>query len=247
MEYSIVIPMYNEVRNLNAAVSSLRGLLDRFPQNAEVLLVNDGSTDRTRAMAEELTAGDDRFVVTGYEKNRGKGAADRFGMMAAHGKILLLTDCDLAYGCDTMYEMMTSLEKDASTDLLIGSRNLSSDGYSSYTPLRRLMSKAYIQLIKLVAGFHFSDSQCGIKCFRAEAAHRIFPLCEVERFAIDLEILLLAEHLGYTVREYPVSVMTHDQGSSKVNPVKDTLQMLGDLKTIKKRVRRIDPSAQGEN
>lgn len=240
LRYSIVIPMYNETRNLPAAIPALRALLDRLACPAEVVMVNDGSTDQTPAMARELAGDDDRFVITGYESNRGKGGAVKFGMLAARGEVVLMTDCDLAYGCDTMYDMLTALDADSSADLLIGSRNLAADGYASYTPLRRLMSKTYIGLIKAVSGFRYSDSQCGIKCFRAGAVQKIFPLCTVERFAIDLEVLLIADRYGMIVKEFPVSVKVHDQGSSKVNPIKDTFQMLGDLRVMKKRVKTLD-------
>lgn len=237
--YSIVIPMYNETRNLASAIPALRELLDRLDAPAEVVMVNDGSTDQTAEMARRLVGEDTRFVIDGYETNRGKGSAVKYGVLAARGEVILMTDCDLAYGCDTMYDMLTALYADPTADLLIGSRNLSADGYASYTALRRMMSKAYIGLIKTVSGFHWSDSQCGIKCFRADAVRKIFPLCTVERFAIDLEVLLIADRYGMQVREFPVSVKTHDQGSSKVNPVKDTFQMLGDLRKMKKRVKAL--------
>lgn len=153
--------------------------------------------------------------------------------MNSLGDAVVYTDCDLAYGCDAVYGIYSELVKTGS-DLVIGSRNLRADGYEGYTALRRLMSKTYIKLISLVAGFKYSDSQCGLKCLRGNAAKDIFGRCTVNGFAFDLEVLILAGKLGKTVSEFPVRVINHHESESKVNPVKDTLKMIRDVSRIKK-------------
>ncbi len=120
------------------------------------------------------------------------------------------------------------------SDLVIGSRNLSADGYEGYTALRKLMSKTYIKLISIIAGFKYSDSQCGIKALKNPAAKDIFGRCQVNGFAFDLEVLILAGKLKKTVTEFPVRVINHNEAESKVNPIKDTFKMIRDVMRIKK-------------
>lgn len=236
---SVIIPMYNERKIAADTVKTLRSYADSHPEyDFELLFVNDGSRDDCAQIAEKAAAGDARVIVTGYPENHGKGRAVRFGMLKASGDIRVFTDCDLAYGCDVIVKFADAL-RERGCGVVIGSRNLSSDGYEGYTPMRRLMSKTYIKVIALAAGFKHTDSQSGIKCFSGEAAEAVFSRCEVDRFAFDLEALIIAEKLGFTVTEYGVKVINHRESESKVNPVKDTLRMLGDIRKIKKRVKNL--------
>lgn len=106
--------------------------------------------------------------------------------------------------------------------MVIGSRNLSKDGYAGYTALRRLMSKVYIRVLCFVGGFQLSDSQCGCKGFRREAVQAIFPHCEVDGFAFDFESILWAQKLGVGITEMPVKIINHRE--SKVRVLRDTVQ-----------------------
>ena len=146
----------------------------------------------------------------------------------------MFTDADLAYGTDVIKRAYDIL-KDSDASMLIGSRNLSRDGYEGYTRLRKLMSKAYIKVLCIAGGFKLSDSQCGCKAFRGDAAEQIFPRCEVNRFAFDFEAILWALKLDMKIVEMPVKVINH--GESKVNVIKDTLRMLKDLRRMKKRIK----------
>ena len=168
-----------------------------------------------------------------YAKNRGKGCAVRQGMLAAKGDVRLFTDCDLAYGTDVirrLYDMFTS----NSYDIIIGSRNIGKDGYEGYTPLRRLASKTYIQVLCAVGGFKLSDSQCGFKAFSAAAAEAVFRQCETDGFAFDFEAILWATKLGMKIKEIPVKIINHRE--SKVHVFSDTFKMLRDLRRMKRRI-----------
>ena len=230
---SVVIPMYNEIKNAVETAKTLKQYFDgKFPdRDYEIVFSDDGSTDGCGEAVKSL--GLDNVRVVGYTDNRGKGSGVRTGVLASLGDAVVYTDCDLAYGCDAIYGIYAELNKTGS-DVVIGSRNLSADGYEGYTFLRKLMSKTYIKFISLIAGFRYSDSQCGIKCLRGEAAKKIFGKCTVDGFAFDLEVLILAGKLGMTVSEYPVRVINHHESDSKVNPVKDTLKMIRDVNKIKK-------------
>ena len=179
--------------------------------------------------------------VISYAKNRGKGCAVRQGMLAAKGDVRLFTDCDLAYGTDVirrLYDMFTS----NSYDIIIGSRNIGKDGYEGYTPLRRLASKTYIQVLCAVGGFKLSDSQCGFKAFSAAAAEAVFRQCETDGFAFDFEAIMTAVALGYSIGEIPVRIVNHR--ASKVHVFSDSLKMLHDLADIRRRVRARQRSAK---
>ncbi len=230
---SVVIPMYNEEKIAADTVKTLDAYLTSiFPEkDYEIVFVNDGSKDKTAAVVRELLS--DTVRLAGYEVNRGKGCAVRTGVLAAQGDYILYTDCDLAYGTDLIGEMYKTIT-DRGDDLVIGSRNINADGYEGYTAMRKLMSKTYIKIISLLTGFHHSDSQCGFKCMKKNVGHAIFSKCAIDGFAFDLEMLLLAEKANCTVSEIGAKIVNHRQAESKVNPVKDTLRMLRDVRKMKK-------------
>lgn len=230
---SILIPMYNEERIAAETARTLTAYFDAaFPAgDYEIVFSNDGSRDNCAEAIRALNLPHVRVV--GYPDNRGKGSAVREGILLCEGDTIVYTDCDLAYGCDAILNIWKQREADGS-DLVIGSRNISADGYEGYTVLRKLMSKTYIKIISLFAGFRYSDSQCGLKCLTKAAARDIFSRCTVNGFAFDLEVLILADKLKKTVSECPVKIINHNEAQSKVNPIKDALRMLRDIRRIKK-------------
>ena len=150
----------------------------------------------------------------------------------------MFTDSDLAYGTDVIKKVAEAFEANPDCDLVVGSRNISKDGYEGYTFVRKLVSKTYLKVLKIVGGLKISDSQCGCKAFRGEAAKKIFSNCIVDRFAFDFEALLIAEKCRYKVCEIPVKVINH--GDSKVNVLRDTFKMLRDLAKMKKRISKLE-------
>lgn len=200
----------------------------------EIIYSNDGSSDGCDKIVKDLNL--PGIKVVGYEKNRGKGAAVKTAMLASSGEIVMFTDADLAYGTDVIEKMVNTFEKNPNSMLVIGSRNLTNDGYSNYTFIRKLASKAYIKVLCIVGGFKLSDSQCGCKGFRREAVDSIFPRLEVNGFAFDFEALLWASRLGFQITEMPVSIKVH--GESKVRIIRDTCKMLRDIMNMKRRINK---------
>jgi len=234
MKLSVVIPMYNEEEIIESTIKTLDGALSAgFEQGEyEMIFVSDGSVDNTLGKAESLRGEIGSLRVIGYTPNRGKGCAVRTGMLEANGDFVLFTDCDLAYGAEiikTFYDEFAGSD----CDIVIGSRALKGGGYDGYTFLRKIMSKTYLWVISVFADFKLSDSQCGIKGFSNEAAKRIFGECESERFEFDLEALMIAQRLGCKITEIPVRIINHRE--SKVNPIRDSLRILKQLRIIKKR------------
>ena len=233
MKISLCIPMYNESSIIEATLKTVSEYMNKTYTDWEVIFSDDGSTDNCRAAVEAF--GDARIRAVGYEKNQGKGAAIRNGVMNAVGDIIMFTDCDLAYGLDVTERAVKMFEENPDADMVIGSRNLSEDGYEGYTFIRKLASKAYIRCLAIAAGFRLSDSQCGFKCFRRETAHRIFSECEINGFSFDFEVLIKANKMKAKILEMPVKVINHRE--SKVNVLRDSIRMLRDVRKIKKKNR----------
>jgi dolichyl-phosphate beta-glucosyltransferase len=230
---TLIIPMYNESSIIADTAKTVSEYMQKNFDSYEVLFADDGSLDGSGNIVRELQLPNVRVV--GYEKNRGKGCAIRTGMLEAQGEIVMFTDADLAYGTEVIKRVYDTLSA-SDANMLIGSRNLSEDGYEGYTLLRKLMSKIYIKVLCVVGGFKLSDSQCGCKAYKGEAVKEIFGRCKVDGFAFDFESILWAQKLGYKIVEMPVKIVNHRE--STVNVVKDTVRMLGDLRKMKKRIKK---------
>ncbi len=233
---SLCIPMYNESSIIADTAKTLHEYMSATFTDYEIIFSNDGSKDGCDQIVEELNLPNVRVV--GYPDNKGKGCAVRTALLAAEGDIVMFTDADLAYGTHVIKQVYDTFAENPKADMVIGSRNLHKDGYEGYTFIRKLASKIYIKILCFVGGFKLSDSQCGCKAFTRETVWEIFPRCEVNGFAFDFEAILWATKLGKTIVETPVKIINHRE--SKVNIVKDTFKMLGDLRKMKKRIKKIE-------
>jgi dolichyl-phosphate beta-glucosyltransferase len=226
--------MYNEASIICDTARTLSDYMAANFDDYEIIFSNDGSKDGCGRMVEEL--GLPNVRVVGYEQNMGKGYAVRVAMLAAEGDYIMFTDADLAYGTDVIREVYETFKKNPDADMVIGSRNLSKDGYEGYTAIRKLASKVYIKVLSVIGGFKLSDSQCGCKAFTGKAAKKIFSLCEVNRFAFDFECILWAVKFGMKIVEMPVKIINHRE--SKVNVLKDSFKMVRDILKMKKRIKK---------
>lgn len=238
MKISLCIPMYNEASIIESTARTLSEYMEKTfcREGYEIIFSDDGSTDGSADIVNSLGLPAVRTV--GYSENRGKGAAVRNAVLASKGNIVMFTDADLAYGTDVIKSMMDALDSNGSASLAIGSRNLTGDGYSGYTAMRKLASKAYIKVLGLVGGFKLTDSQCGCKAYRGDAARDIFSKCKVNGFAFDFETILRAQKAGLKIIEVPVKIVNHRD--SKVKVMRDALKMLGDLGRIKRNIKNED-------
>ncbi|MBQ7379999.1 MAG: glycosyltransferase [Clostridia bacterium] len=234
MKFSLCIPMYNESSIIEDTARQLSEYMQANFEDYEIIFSSDGSKDGCDKLVEQMHLPCVRVV--GYEQNRGKGYAVRTAMLAAKGDYVMFTDADLAYGTDVIGRVRDAFLEHPEADMVIGSRNLSKDGYEGYTFIRKLASKTYIKVLCLAGGFKLSDSQCGCKAFTGDAVKKIFPRCEVDRFAFDFEAILWAVKYGMTIHEIPVKIINHRESS--VNLVRDTLKMLRDLAKMKRRIKK---------
>ena len=234
MKISVVIPMYNESKIIEKTAKTLSAAMSASFDDYEIVFSDDGSTDGCGQQVRELNLPYVRVV--GYEKNRGKGCAVRTGILETAGDIVVFTDADLAYGTDAISQAVQLMAANPSYGMLIGSRNLDEQGYGHYGRLRRAMSKNYIRMLGLVGGFRLSDSQCGFKAFRREAAKPIFSRATVDGFAFDFEAILRAQKEGIAILEMPVCVINH--GDSKIHVLRDSIKMLRDLWRIRRTLKK---------
>ena len=236
MKLSLVIPMYNEEEIVLDTARQLKEGLDRFlKDDYEIIFSDDGSTDSS---VEKLLSLDIPCVrVLKGEKNCGKGSAVRKGALVAKGDYVMFTDCDLAYGVDIVEFALNEAEKNKEKGMLVGSRRLAKDGYTGYSLSRKMISKAYLSFLSFIAGgLPVSDSQTGCKIFKRETVEKIFPLCEVDRFAFDLEIILFAKNMGIDIGEFPVTIINNRPSS--IHFVKDSLRMIRDVIKMKGRIKK---------
>ncbi len=235
MKISLCIPMYNESKIIADTAKTLHEYMTAtFGDDFEILFSDDGSTDGSADIVRSLGLSGVRVV--GYTQNHGKGCAVRTAFIESLGDIAMFTDADLAYGTEVIGRVAEMFDANPDADLVIGSRNISADGYEGYTFLRKLASKVYIKILCIAGGFKLSDSQCGCKAFRRDAVEAIFPRCTVDGFAFDFEAILWAVKLGLKIKEMPVKVINHRE--SKVRMLRDSIKMLRDLQRMKKRIKK---------
>jgi dolichyl-phosphate beta-glucosyltransferase len=195
----------------------------------EVIVVDDGSRDRTAEMVLEVTQEDRRVRLVKNKKNMGKGGAVRNGIRAAQGDVVLFSDADLSTPIDELERLLPWL---GSHQLVIASRSLPDSNVILHQPsYREFMGRIYNRFVQALLVRGIIDTQCGFKLMTGGAAHGIFERQRINSFSFDVEMILLAKKLGFAVKEVPVRWI--NSRASKVHPVLDSFQMLLDLFRIK--------------
>jgi len=212
---SIVIPAFNEAKRLPETLRDIKKKMESADFSYEVIVVDDGSSDGTGKMAEELGKAFPNFQLISNKINRGKGAVVRQGMLAAEGGWRLFMDADNSTTIDHFQKMREFF--DAGYNVVIGSRDIPGakmDPPQSF--LKRLAGDVGNFLMRLLGLTSFRDTQCGFKCFSGQAAVKIFSLAAIDRWAFDLEILSLAQRLGFKIKEIPVNWVNNFDSRVKI-------------------------------
>ncbi len=201
---SIIIPAYNEARRLGSSLHAVIEYLERSRlfRAHEVIVVDDGSNDRTVEIAEEFAAEHAGVRILRTPVNSGKGSALRRGVLSSHGDYILCTDADLSTPIEEVQKLLPRLERDG-FDVAIGSRKVS-DSTIDQPLYRRLIGSAGNVLIRTVLSLPFRDTQCGFKLYRRPAALKLFEKLQMPRFSFDFEVLLRAKKLRMRVAEVGV-------------------------------------------
>jgi dolichyl-phosphate beta-glucosyltransferase len=236
--WSVIIPAFNERRRLPTYLEDVVGWFEGRGEPYEVLVVDDGSADGTADAVAAIAARNPSVRLLRHPTNRGKGAAVRQGMLAARGAYRLFADADGATPIAELKRLEVPLV--AGADVAIGSRALPDPAVSVVARRHRVWSgRVFNWLVSRLGLAGIADSQCGFKAFRARAAEDLFGRLGTRGFGFDVELLLLAQRLGYRIVEVPVNWA--DQPGSKVGVLKDGPGMLAQILAARLRLGRRGP------
>ncbi len=228
-ELSIIVPAYNEERRLPRTLERIASYLASDGLVAEVIVVDDGSHDRTREIVDQWFGRLPALRLLSNGRNRGKGYSVRRGILEARGRLVLFTDADLSVPIEEVDNLLTAL---GTNDVVIGSRALDRSLVAVPPPrLRELAAKVYSLLARWFTGLSLADMQCGFKGFVRERTQLVFEQQRVERWGFDAEILFIARQQGLRTVEIPVR-SAHDP-DTKLRIFRDSLRMLADLFRIR--------------
>jgi len=221
--YSIVIPAFNEAHRIPATLESVVSCIRARGWSAEVVVVDDGSTDATAQVVRAFVEHAPEVRLMQNPGNRGKGYSVRSGLLNALGEVVMFTDADLSAPMEEAQGLFDAIAGGA--DIAIGSRWLERNRQTIRQPLyRQFFGRCFNGVTRLVMGLHFADTQCGFKAFTRAAAQTIFQLQTIERWGFDPEILFIAVKRGYSIAEVPVS-WAHDE-RTRMSYLKDGMKML---------------------
>jgi len=204
MYLSIVIPAYNEENRLPKTLLDIDEYLRKQDYEYEIIIVNDGSKDRTAEVVRKLESEIRGLKLIDNKKNHGKGFVVRQGLLAAKGEIRLFSDADNSTSIDQVEKIFPWIERDF--DIVIGSRDIKGAVLDPpQSRFRMLVGDIFNLMVQMLVGlWGIWDTQCGFKALTAKAANDILPRCRINRWAFDPEILIIGKKLGYKIKEIPV-------------------------------------------
>ncbi len=232
---SVVVPAYNEEERLPRTLARLHEYYSAQNYPFDVVVVSDGSKDKTAELVREFAKTHPHFSVVEYQPNKGKGYAVRQGMLAAEGDLVLFCDADLATPQEETEKLLQHMTDGA--HVAIGSRPLHDSKLERRQPLyRELLGRLFNHAVQLLAIRGIDDTQCGFKLFTQAASQEVFSRCKLDGFSFDFESLMIARDLGYRIDEVPIR-WSHQEGS-KVVLLRDGPRMLRDLVKLRLKGRR---------
>jgi glycosyltransferase involved in cell wall biosynthesis len=224
LDLSIIIPAYNEESRLPKTLDCVFAYLQARPYRAEIIIVDDGSSDRTSEFVGASRQKYPGLRLVSNTGNRGKGFSVRHGMLEARGEIALFSDADLSTPIEEADKLLAVL-REHGYDAAIGSRAMDRSLIEVHQSVIREQAGIFFnRMVRWIMGIEFSDTQCGFKAFRLERTRIIFERQRIERFGFDPEILFLAKCNGLRVAEVPVR-WSHDS-ATKVNVAADGIRMV---------------------
>jgi glycosyltransferase involved in cell wall biosynthesis len=240
---SIIVPAYNEEKRLPDTLKTLQDYLEQQNFPSEVLVVENGSSDRTLEIAADFASSHPQFKAL-HEELRGKGRAVRAGMLAAVGKYRFFGDADLSMPVGEIKRFLPPLIPDP--QVVIASREVKGSIRYGAPEMRHLSGRVFNTLVRWIALPGLQDTQCGFKLFRADAAEDVFRRLTTFGWTFDVEALYIARRHGYTITE--IGVPWYYNADSKVRMLSDAWRMFQDLIRIRRNARRgVYDAAHGQN
>jgi len=231
---SIIIPAYEEEDRLGESVRKILEYIEAEKLSAELIIVDDGSKDKTAETGEAVCAEfpDLQTKVIRYDENRGKGFAIKTGLLASKADIALFSDADLSTPIEELDKLIKPIQT-GEYDVTFGSRALDRSLIGTHQPWRREQGgKVMNLLIKTMTGLPFYDTQCGFKAFDMKKFRPLLELMTIDRFGFDVEFLFVADHHKLRLKEIPVR--WNNVEGSKVSVVRDTRRMISELSQIRR-------------
>ncbi len=227
LSLSVVIPAYNESKRILETLKKMSDYLQRHFTDFEILVIDDGSTDQTSEVIEEMNYA--KIKVYRYEQNQGKGYAVQYGMLRVKGQYVLFADADNSTPIDELSKLMSEIDN---YDVVIGSRYLEESKIVVKQSLVRIIGARIGNL--LIRGLvlpGFPDTQCGFKLFQGDVVKQIFSRQTIKRWGFDIEVLYIAKLLHYRIKQVPVSWYNDEDTRLKSSTV--FFKTLGELLKIK--------------
>lgn len=226
---SVIIPAYKEAKRIPETLKKVSNYLKKQSYSYEIVVVNDGSPDNTAQVVRNLSESIDNLRLVDNKENHGKGYVVRQGLVEAKGDYRVFMDADNSTSVNHIERMFPQFEK--GFDVVIGSRDI--EGSKLPVPqgwFRQRVGDVFNLMVQFICGlWGIWDTQCGFKGFTRKAAENIIPLCKINRFAFDPEMLVVAKKLGYKIKEVPVT-WYNDEASTvgfgnMINMAKDLLRI----------------------
>ena len=234
MNLSIIIPAFNEELLIESTVESISEFLEKNINDSEIIIVNDGSTDNTKSIIENLIAknnGKINLKLVNSKRNRGKGYSIKQGMIQSVGEVCIFMDADLPFNPVVIREIFKRIMN--GSDIVIGDRNNPQSELVNVHPVRKLAGIVYSVFVRFVVTGGITDTQCGLKGFSDEAARFIFSRTTIDGFGFDVEVLRIGQKKRLSISRLPVR-MLNNRLDSRVHLIRDSLLMLWNLVVIKK-------------
>lgn len=230
IEVSLVIPVYNQSRQISLTIDHINKIMNSTPLRYEIIIVNDGSTDDTLEILQRQEKKDPRLKVFSYDKNRGKGYAVRTGIMNSNANVAVFIDSDFDISPYNIIEYIMALE---SGDLIVASKAHPLSKVNA--PLsRRILSKGFNLLVRLMLGLKIKDTQSGLKVGKGDILRLLFEPMTIQRYAFDVELLAIAHAMKLRIKEMPINLNIDARFK-----VRDILVMFRDVMSISYRYRKI--------
>lgn len=236
---TIVIPAYNEESRLPQSLERIGDFLRRQSYRSEVLVVENGSTDNTSGVVQAFgvhVSPDDPFTVELLHSAQGKGAAVKTGMLVGQGDYLFICDADLSMPIEEVQKFLPPQMAHGQYEVAIASREVEGAVRYNEPTYRHIMGRVFNYIVRRLIIPGIEDTQCGFKCFTREAAQEIFPYQTINGWGFDPEVLYIARLRGLRVVEVPIN--WYYMAESRVNPIRDTINMLREVLRIRRNGQR---------
>jgi glycosyltransferase involved in cell wall biosynthesis len=225
---SIIIPAYNEEKRLPQSLKTVLNFLDGQDFEAEVIVVDNGSVDRTADIVKDLSKENQNLKLY-QEQIAGKGLAVRRGMLESTGEFRFICDADLAMPIEEVLRFLPP--EQMNYDIAIGSREAPGAVRYDEPSYRHFIGRVFNNIVRIMAVPGFMDTQCGFKCFRGEIADDLFKVQLLDGWTFDVEVLFIAQRRGYRIVEVPINWYYFP--GSRIHVVRDSINMFLDLFKIR--------------